>query len=132
MAKSDRASTPTGQERSLFLLLRESGDALEATSPPFDVAAGATQLRKAACAHGLLRPEDIPTRIWRSRLPTWKRKPLPSTSTLVLYGLRRQPMPAASCLPVLSRLPERQLSNDWTFVSPITSPLTRSSSTPKC
>lgn len=60
MAKSDRASAPTGQERSLFLLLRESGDALEATSPPFDVAAGATQLREAACAHGLLRPEDIP------------------------------------------------------------------------
>ena len=40
MAKSDGADTPTGQERSLLLLLRESGDALEAASPPFDAAAG--------------------------------------------------------------------------------------------
>jgi hypothetical protein len=58
MAKSDGASAPTGQERSLFLLLRESGDALEAASPPFDASAGAAQLREAAWAHGLLRPDD--------------------------------------------------------------------------
>ena len=60
MAKSDEANTPTGQERSLFLLLREAGDALEAASPPFDAAAGAARLRKTAWAHGLLRPDDVP------------------------------------------------------------------------
>ena len=60
MAKSDEAGTPTSQERSLFLLLHESGDALEAASPPFDAAAGAARLREAAWAHGLLRPGDIP------------------------------------------------------------------------
>ncbi len=60
MAKSDGAGTPQGQERSLFLLLREAGDALEAASPPFDAAAGAARLRKAAWEHGLLRPGDIP------------------------------------------------------------------------
>ena len=60
MAKSDEANTPTGQERSLFLLLRESGEALETASPPFDAAAGAARLREAARAHGLLRPDDTP------------------------------------------------------------------------
>ncbi len=60
MAKSDGANTPTGQERSFLLLLREAGDALEAAAPPFDAAAGAARLRKAAWAHGLLRPDDIP------------------------------------------------------------------------
>ena len=60
MAKSDGANTPTGQERTFLLLLREAGDALEAASPPFDAAAGATRLRTAAWAHGLLRPDATP------------------------------------------------------------------------
>ena len=60
MAKSDGANTPTGQERSFFLLLREAGDALEAASPPFDAAAGATRLRTAAWAHGFLRSDATP------------------------------------------------------------------------
>ena len=47
-------------ERSLLLLLRESGDALEAASPPFDAAAAAARLREAARAHGLLQPGGIP------------------------------------------------------------------------
>ena len=60
MAKSNGAHTPVGQERSLFLLLRETGDALEAASPPFNVAAGEARLREAAQAHGLLRSDRIP------------------------------------------------------------------------
>jgi DNA-binding transcriptional MerR regulator len=60
MAKSDGANTPTDQEWSFFLLLRKAGDALEAASPPFDAAAGATRLRTAALAYGLLRPDATP------------------------------------------------------------------------
>ena len=60
MAKSDRAGMPKHRKRPLLLLLRESGDALEAASPPFDAAAAAAQLCEAARAHGLLRPADIP------------------------------------------------------------------------
>jgi hypothetical protein len=62
VAKSDGASMPSGPERSLLLLLRESGDALGAACPSFDVTAGAARLAEAAQAHGLLqsggRPED--------------------------------------------------------------------------
>ena len=60
MAKSDGAGMPKGPERSLLLLLRESGDALEAASPPFDAAAAAARLYEAARAQGLLRPGGIP------------------------------------------------------------------------
>ena len=60
MVKPDGAHTPPGQERSLFLLLREAGDTLEAAAPPFDTAAGAVRLRQAALARGLLLPgEDM-------------------------------------------------------------------------
>ncbi len=62
MAKSDGAGTPTGQKRSLLLLLREAGDALEAAAPPFDAAAGAARLRKAAWVQGLLQPDDTPAK----------------------------------------------------------------------
>ena len=75
MAKSDGARMPTGPDRSLFLLLRESGDALEAASPPFDAAAGAARLHEAARAHGLLDQAAHRWRIWRSQLPTGGRGP---------------------------------------------------------
>jgi len=60
MAKSDRAGMPEGPKRPLLSLLRESGDALEAASPPFDAAAAASRLREAAAAYGFLRAEGIP------------------------------------------------------------------------
>jgi DNA-binding transcriptional MerR regulator len=60
MAKPGGADMPNCPEQSLLSLLRESGDALEAVSPPFDAAAAAARLREAARAHGLLRPADIP------------------------------------------------------------------------
>lgn len=60
MAKSDGAGMLKGPERPLLLLLHESGDALEATSPPFDASAGAARLREAARGQGLLRPGGIP------------------------------------------------------------------------
>ena len=59
MAKSDEARMPQGPEWSLLSLLRESGDALEAESPPFDAAAVAVRLKEVAQAHALLRP-DMP------------------------------------------------------------------------
>ena len=60
MARSDRAGMPEGPKRPLLSLLRESGDALEAASPPFDAAAAASRLREAATAYGFLRAEGIP------------------------------------------------------------------------
>jgi tetratricopeptide (TPR) repeat protein len=60
MAKSGDADTPKGPEWPPLSLLQESGDALEAASPPFDVAGGAARLYEAARAHGLLQPGDIP------------------------------------------------------------------------
>jgi FlaA1/EpsC-like NDP-sugar epimerase len=60
MAKSDGADKPKGLKRSLLPLLRESGDALEAASPPFNAAAAASRLEEAARAHGLLGPDGMP------------------------------------------------------------------------
>ena len=60
MAKSDGAGMPKGSERSLLSLLRESGDALEAASPPFNAVAAASRLWEAARACGLVRPGSIP------------------------------------------------------------------------
>jgi len=60
MAKSDGAGMPKHRKRPLLVLLRESGDALEAASPPFDAAAAAARLGEAARVHGLLRPGGIP------------------------------------------------------------------------
>jgi cell division septum initiation protein DivIVA len=60
MATSDEASTPEDPERSILSLLRESGDALEAASPPFDAAAAASRLGQAARAQGLLRLGGVP------------------------------------------------------------------------
>jgi CRP-like cAMP-binding protein len=51
---------PEGLERSLLLPFLESGDALEAAAPPFDVSAASSRLREAAQARGLLRPGDMP------------------------------------------------------------------------
>ena len=45
MAKPGGADMPNCPEQSLLSLLRESGDALEAVSPPFDAAAAAARLR---------------------------------------------------------------------------------------
>jgi serine/threonine protein kinase len=59
MARSNGTATPAGQERSLTLLLRESGDALEASAPPFDVTLGAARLREAARASGFLQPGNM-------------------------------------------------------------------------
>jgi DNA-binding SARP family transcriptional activator/tetratricopeptide (TPR) repeat protein len=60
MASSDEASMPSRPEQSPLLLLRESGDALEAVCPPFDVTAGAARLREVARAYGLLRSASMP------------------------------------------------------------------------
>jgi len=60
MAKPDGARMPQHRKRPLLSLLRESGDALEAASPPFDAATAAAQLHEAARARGLLRPDGIP------------------------------------------------------------------------
>jgi DNA-binding transcriptional MerR regulator len=56
MAKPDEADMPDGPEWSLLTLLRESGEALEAVSPPFDTAEAAARLRAAARVYGLLQP----------------------------------------------------------------------------
>jgi cell division protein FtsZ len=55
-----RPMAKSRQKRSLLLMLRESGDALETSSPPFDPMRGAARLRDAARAEGLLRPGDAP------------------------------------------------------------------------
>lgn len=60
MAESDGARTPPGQKRWLLLVLRESGDALEAASKLFDGAAGAARLHEVARAKGLLRADKVP------------------------------------------------------------------------
>ena len=60
MAKSEGTGVPRGPQRSLLLLLRGSGDALEAASPPFDAAAAEARLREAARARRLLRTGGIP------------------------------------------------------------------------
>ena len=60
MAKSDGAGMPKHRKRPLLSLLRESGDALEAASPPFDAASAAARLCEAARTHGLLRSGGIP------------------------------------------------------------------------
>ena len=60
MAKSNGAGMPESPERSLLSLLRESGDALEAASPPFNAPAAASRLGEAARAQGLLPPGGIP------------------------------------------------------------------------
>jgi hypothetical protein len=59
MAKHGRARVPEDPAGPQLLLLRESGNALEAASPPFDAAATAARLREAATARGLL-PGDRP------------------------------------------------------------------------
>lgn len=59
MVKSDGIAVPAGGERPLLVLLRESGDVLEASAPAFDAAAGAARLREAAQARGLLQPEGL-------------------------------------------------------------------------
>jgi cell division protein FtsZ len=60
MAMSNEAGKPASQERSPLTLLRESGDALETSSTPFDATIGAARLRHAARAEGILRPDDMP------------------------------------------------------------------------
>lgn len=59
MAKPDGVSMPEGPERSLFSLLRETGDALEAAAPPFDAALGVARLAEAARARRLLRSGGV-------------------------------------------------------------------------
>jgi DNA-binding SARP family transcriptional activator len=60
MAKPDGPGAPDSPESPLFSLLRESGDALEAVSPPFDAVAAEDLLRSEARARGLVRPGDTP------------------------------------------------------------------------
>jgi cell division protein FtsZ len=58
MAKSSGAGKPSGQKRTLLSELRESGDALESSSPPFNAMTGAARLRDAAEAQGILEADD--------------------------------------------------------------------------
>lgn len=63
MARPDGIGMSRGPQRSLLSLLRESGDALEAASPPFDTPATAARLYEEAGRRGLLHqhggmPED--------------------------------------------------------------------------